>query len=453
MHMHSRKITSNFGSRLTSPALSAVVASVFSLAVFASAVAFPSQKKAAKAPALAVSGGLSVIPESGVINGSYGYQTVSAVFTTADSGSLDVTSRAAVTSSNPAVVKIVNGVAIPTGDGQADVMASINGLAAKSRITVKNFKSDANLSFANHMTPILIKYGCNGAACHGALNGQGGLKFSFFGYEPDKDREAIWTAAKGNRVNPKDPENSMLVLKATGVIPHNGGKRFDKGTPECRTFIAWVRDGGPVNPKSDVSRTADAPNSGATVKLASLEQRSTNAQGNTGARKLETISVSPVERTIKIQGSIQQMIVTAHYTDGTTEDVTAGARYASDDDGILSTNAHGQVTALRNGEANVMVRYNGKASVGRFYCLIKPFPTNYPKLSAKNLVDTAVFNKLRKVGIVPSELCNDYQFVRRASLDIAGKLPSAAQARSFAEDPPDGATHRHPSPPVPSSRR
>src|SRR5262249_214761 len=142
--------------------------------------------------------------------------------------SLEVTGQASFQSSNPSVVKIQNGIALPVGDGQADVTAIYNGQSARSRVTVRNCRTDADLSFANDITPILIKGGCMGSACHGAANGQGGFKLSFFGYEPDKDREAIFSVNGGRRVNASDPANSMIVLKPGGVIPHGGGKRFAK---------------------------------------------------------------------------------------------------------------------------------------------------------------------------------------------------------------------------------
>src|SRR5205814_1138035 len=137
-----------------------------------------------------------------------------------------------------------------------------------ARFTVKNFRTDSSLSFANDITPILIKAGCNGSACHGAANGQGGFKLSFFGYDADKDREAAWTANNGRRVNQKDPASSMLLLKPGGVIPHSGGKRFAKDGPEYRTIHAWIRAGGPLNPVSQASfaKTVALPG----PKLASL---------------------------------------------------------------------------------------------------------------------------------------------------------------------------------------
>lgn len=404
-------------------------ASLLTTSLIVSAWALPGQKKAV-ASAASGSGSFTLLAGSGAIDGSYGLQTLSAVATLPDGSSLDVTDTAQLSSSNPAVLKIENGVALPVGDGEAEVIAHYNGQSARAKLTVRNTRTDADLDFQNHITPILLKYGCNGTACHGAPNGQGGLKFSFFGYDPDKDREVIWTADKGRRVNPTDPANSQIALKPTNTIPHFGGKRFPKGGPEYRTIVAWVKAGGPLYPKS-----AAKPAAGGGVKLASAVLMPELAKAAAaGAPIIESISVMPNDRTVKVANSKHQLIVTAAYSDGSVRDVTPLARYFSDDEGVISTNSSGKVTALRDGEANIMVRYHGKATVSRFYSLLKPRPASYPKVPENNFIDTHVFAKLKKLGIIPSELAPDAQFIRRVSLDIAGMLPKSAQVRIFVED-------------------
>ncbi len=427
----------------TNAALLTGLAFVFCAGLLLSALAVPPQSRKSGGSASASSGSLVLMPASAAIDGSYGYQTLSAVFNSADGSSLEVTTQASFQSSNPSVVRIQNGIAIPAGDGQADITASYGGRSARARISVKNARSDADLCFANDITPILIKSGCIGSACHGAANGQGGLKLSFFGYEPDKDREAFWTKDKGRRVNPKDPASSMFVLKPSGVIPHGGGRRFAKDGPEFRTFVAWVRAGGPLNPKEgtksaegEKGRTGVGELKTPGVKLASTTagQPATPTTQPSNPPALESVSVWPVERTVKSAGSSHQMIVTAHYSDGSARDVTPIARYFSDDDGIAAVNSTGRVTASRDGEANVMVRYNGKATVSHFLMLTRPRPASNPKVPENNYVDKLVFAKLKKMGIIPSALSTDAEFCRRVYLDIAGALPEANAGRNFVAD-------------------
>jgi len=49
-------------------------------------------------------------------------------------------------------------------------------------------------------------------------------------------------------------------------------------------------------------------------------------------------------------------------------------------------------------------------------------------------VDTLVNAKLRKLRIVPSELCTDEEFLRRVSLDITGTMPTMSEYDSFMAD-------------------
>lgn len=395
------------------------------VAMLATAVALPQGRKSGK-PAPAPAGSLLLMPAASTIEGSYGYQTISAVATTADAVSHDVTAQAQLMSSNPGVVRVQNGLALPTGDGQAEITASLGGRSARAKITVRNFRTDSSLSFATDITPILLKAGCNGSACHGAANGQNGFKLSLFGYEPDKDREAFWTKDNGRRVNPKDPANSLVLLKPVGVVPHGGAKRFAKDGPEYRILLAWIRAGGPLNPKGVT--TADSRPQTAGPKLASAQAP---PQPNTQAAILDSISVWPTGRTVKIPASTHQLIVTARYSDGSEKDVTPIARYFSDDDGIASVNSTGRVTAARDGEANVMIRYNGKATVANFLMLTRPRLASYPKVVENNFIDTHVFAKLRTMGIIPSPPTSDAEFCRRVHLDIAGVLPSANAVRKF----------------------
>ncbi len=370
---------------------------------------------------------LSLQPPTATLDGSYSFQTLAVVGSAADGSARDLTDSATFASSNPGVVRIgKDGIAYPVSDGAADVTASIGGRTARAHLTVKNFRTNADLSFENAITPILVKYGCTGSACHGAPNGQAGFKLSFFGYEPQKDWEAIVKAGNGHRLDFAHPQQSLLLRKPANLVGHGGGRRFAPDGPEARVIAAWIKAGAPFHPGDGVKR-AQAAHGGA--QLAGFAP-----DPGRPAPALLGIAVTPGQRLIRQADSRHQLIVMARYSDGSEHDVTPFARFASDDDGIATVNGGGKLIALRKGEANVMVRFAGK--VGLASVVVQPQPplANYPKVPANNFIDEAVFAKLKTLNIVPSDLCDDATFIRRVYFDIAGTPPMPGAVRLFIEN-------------------
>ena len=387
------------------------------------------------APASASSAALAPIknvvlePAQATLDGSYAFQTLAAVGQATDGSQRDLTEGATFSSSNPGVVRIdKDGMAYPVSDGSAEITVNAGGHAAKAKLTVKNSKTDANLGFETAITPILVKNGCTGSACHGAPQGQGGLKFSFFGYESQKDWDTIVKGANGKRVDLKNPMQSLFFRKPTNLAGHGGGKRFDPNGPEARVFAAWLKAGAPFKPKA-VQQAEAAQKSG--LKLAGLGG---DAAKTVATPKITSLDVIPGSRLIKQANSKHQIIVLAKYSDGSERDVTPFARFACDDDGIAQVNSVGKLTALRRGEANLMIRFAGK--VGLSSVVVQPQAplANYPKLPTNNFVDEAVFAKLKTLNMIPSELCDDATFIRRVYFDIIGTPPMPGAVREFIED-------------------
>ena len=379
---------------------------------------------------------LQLQPAQAVLDGSYAFQTLAVVGTATDGSQRDLTESAVFTSSNPAIVRIgKDNVAYPVADGTATITATVGGRSARTSLIVRNSRTDANLSFANAITPILVKNGCAGTACHGAPNGQNGFKLSFFGYEPQKDWEAIVKADGGRRVKSGDPQNSLLLRKPSGLTFHSGGKRFAPDGPEARVFAAWIRAGMPFTPKGRATATASAPHS---PRLAGF----TPDRSEGTAPKLETIDVTPGARLIHQTDTRHQLLVTAKYNDGSARDVTPFARFACDDDGIATVDGRGRVTALRRGEANVMVRFAGKVGVASLVVQPSAPLAHYPAVPAVNFIDQTVFAKLKTLNVIPSDLCDDATFIRRVYFDIAGTPPLPGAVRDFIEShDPDKRRH------------
>jgi hypothetical protein len=261
------------------------------------------------------------------------------------------------------------------------------------------FAADAPrpLNFANDIVPILTKGGCNSGGCHGKAGGQNGFKLSLLGFEPQEDYEHIVKEARGRRVFPGSPQQSLLLTKGTAQLPHGGGKKLDPNSEDYADLVRWIREGMPYGKDSDP--------------------------------KMASIRVEPPMLTMPLKGA-QQLKVTAHYTDGSTRDVTKRALYEANEKAMAETSETGLVTLFDlPGDVAVMVRYQGKVSTFRATVPLGAPVATLPPVS--NFVDDLVFAKLKTIGIPPSEIADDGTFIRRVTLDIAGRLPTAPEMKDF----------------------
>ncbi|MES2597660.1 MAG: DUF1549 and DUF1553 domain-containing protein [Verrucomicrobiota bacterium] len=253
------------------------------------------------------------------------------------------------------------------------------------------------LNFANDIVPILTKGGCNGGGCHGKASGQNGFKLSLLGFEPQEDYEHIVKEARGRRVFPAAPEMSLLLTKGAAQLPHGGGKKLDVKSEEYADLVRWIREGMPYGQDSD--------------------------------QKMERINVEPSVLTMPMKGSTQ-LKVTAHYSDGSTRDVTKRALYEPNEKAMAETTETGGVKLFDlPGDVAVMIRYQGKVTTFR---ATVPLGAPVEKLpAATNYIDELVFTKLKTIGVPPSEMSDDGTFLRRVTLDITGRLPTAEEMKDF----------------------
>jgi hypothetical protein len=255
--------------------------------------------------------------------------------------------------------------------------------------------------FLRDIAPILDKKGCSTAACHGKFGGRAGFQLSLMTLTPLDDYEPIVHGGRGRRINLVEPDKSLFLLKATGTLPHGGGQRFAVNSPEYKLIREWIVAGAPFDLQNDV--------------------------------KMDKLTIVPQQFVLPKVGATKQLKVLAHYTDGTTKDVTTQANYSSTDTAVASVDDTGQVKATRWGGGAVVVRYLGNVQAA-FLTSPREDKTPYPTVKGFNFIDDYVQANLKRMNVVPSRLSTDYEFVRRVYLDVCGRMPEPDEVTAFVAD-------------------
>jgi hypothetical protein len=318
-------------------------------------------------------------------------------------GERDVTRAARYASSDAAVVAVDDrGYLRPAGDGAAQVVVRHGSAKAHVAVRVSGFRTGRAIDFRTEVVPLLSRLGCNAGGCHGKASGQNGFKLSLFGSDPAFDAEAIVREARGRRIFPAAPAQSLLLLKATGQVPHGGGKRFTADSEEYRLLRRWIEAGAP----------ASASGTAAVVRL----------------------RVTPADRVLK-HGEGQQLAVVAVYADGGERDVTRQAEYFGNLDTVATVDHDGWVEARQqSGEAALMARYLGHVAVFRAIVPHGEPLRDIAGFRANNYVDELAAARWKKLGLRPSPPADDATFLRRVTVDLCGRLPTTDEARAFLAD-------------------
>ncbi len=322
---------------------------------------------------------------------------------TADGRWVDLTHVATYHALQPDIAAVTpSGVVQAKADGAATVAVEVAGRKLTVAVEVKDAGKPRTFHFENDIIPILSRYGCNAAGCHGAAEGQNGFKLSVFGFDPAADYAALVKEGRGRRVLFAAPEHSLLLTKPSGAVPHGGGIRIRAGTAEYETLRAWVAAGAPF--------------------------------GDASAAHVESIRVEPAERVLPAKGR-QQLRVIARWSDGREADVTAFAKFQVNNSALGGASVTGLVTVGDTpGELAVMASYLGNVATFRATVPRAGKAVEANEQPAVNFIDTLVFARLKRLNIAPSGPASDAEFLRRVYLDVIGTLPTPAETRKFLAD-------------------
>src|SRR5262245_1099516 len=322
----------------------------------------------------------------------------------ADGNECDLTSLCEYRAENPALVNIGRGgFLVPRATAETVLVIEGGGQTARVPVIVTDFDRPQPVSFRRDFIAALNVAGCNAGACHGIPSGRGGFKLSLRGYDPGADFLELTHSALSRRTNRFDAESSLILKKGTGLIAHAGGPRLLSANPIPQQIVrAWLSEGLRDDP-------ADLPD-------------------------LVKIEVEPRQRVQLAPARMQQLVVLAHFADGSVRDVTRLTAFSSSDDGIAGVDVNGLVEMRQAGEAAILCRYLGIIDCARLSYLEPRADFAWSNPPVQNYVDEHVFAKLKHLNLLPAEPCTDHEFIRRVFLDLAGTLPMPDECRVFFAD-------------------
>jgi hypothetical protein len=323
--------------------------------------------------------------------------------------SVDLTRMAQLAQPAKAVTVSPNGLVRPATDGSEQLSFTYGGLSVTVPVAVSGFAAPREISFIRDVQPTFARMGCNAGTCHGSKEGKNGFKLSLRGYDPLFDYRAFTDDVAARRFNRAAPDQSLMLLKASGSIPHVGGVRTKVGEPYYELLRAWIAAGVKFDPNSP---------------------------------RVAKIELFPQDPIVPRVGMKQQIVVTATYTDGSTRDVTREAFVESGNIEIIEAGEGGVLTMLRRGEAPVLVRYEGAYAATTLIVMGDRTGFEWKQPQANNYIDELSYKKLQRVKILPSDLCSDGEFVRRIHIDLTGLPPKADVVRAFLADPRDSKVKR-----------
>ena len=346
---------------------------------------------------------LEIFPDKVALETKRDFHRLIVFATFRDATTRDVTAYANLKISDPKVAQF-DGYSLHAvaNEGTAEVQAEIGGLQAKIPVVVKDGQQDRPVSFRLDVMPVFMRGGCNQGGCHGAARGKDGFRLSLFGMDPDGDYVRLTREMVGRRINLAIPQESALVEKAVGMVPHSGNKLYDMDSSYNRAILEWISQGA----KDDVPTVA----------------------------KVTGIEVYPKQIVLEGPNATQQITVRATYSDGTDRDVTDLALFMSNNDPVAKVGKDGVVKSSERGAAFILARFNVFSVTTQVIVIPQNLVYTRPAAQEVNYVDKAVNERLHRLRILPSETCTDEEYVRRVFIDVVGLYPKPEEVKAFLAD-------------------
>jgi WD40 repeat protein len=347
---------------------------------------------------------LTVLPASIALQGPFAYSQLLVTARLANGELVDVT-RSVERKLSADVVEVTStGLVRPRQAGTATLSLTLGGKSIDVPVAVGNLQTAIDVDFVRDVNPVLSKMGCNQGTCHGAAKGKNGFKLSLRGYDPIFDVRGFTDDHASRRTNLASADDSLMLLKATGAVPHTGGQLTTADSPYYHIIRRWISTGAKL--RLDTPRVA-------------------------------SIRIAPENPVIQMPGARQQFQVIATYADGTERDVTRESFLESGNADVATVNAQSLVTAARRGEAPILVRYEGAYAATTLTVMGDREGFAWQQPETWGPVDELVAKKWERMKIQPSDLSRDEEFLRRVYLDLSGMPPTAAEVRAFLADTRD----------------
>ncbi len=312
----------------------------------------------------------------------------------------DVTRLASVADCDQARVA-ATGLVRPQRSGSGKLVVRFGEITRELPVTVGDLSERPPVDFVRDVNPLLSRLGCNGGMCHGAQKGKNGFKLSLRGYDPLEDVRALSDDLRSRRLNTAAPDSSLMLLKALGEVPHEGGVLFSADSVYHETLRSWIAQG---------------------------------AKLQTDSKKVARIEMWPPKPVIERENGWQQFRVVAFYPDGSSRDVTLEAFIESGNSEVCKSYEGGRVQAVRRGEAPILARYEGAYAAATVTVMGDRDAFVWTEPETFSAIDRLVADKWKRMKIAPSPLCDDSEFLRRVRLDLTGLPPTVDELKSFLAD-------------------